>query len=82
MSATLSSPRLIADWLGAKSYVSKCRLVLIDEHLVYENIIYPTANARQFFQTASQLNSNSSTQNPPVVAGIIGNLCIMSLEIR
>ena len=39
MSATLSSPRLIADWLGAKFYVSECRPVPIDEHLVYENVI-------------------------------------------
>jgi replicative superfamily II helicase len=71
MSATLSDSRLIADWLGAKFYVSKYRPAPIDEHLVYKNAIYSAANAKQFFRTASQPNSNSSTQRPPATAGTI-----------
>ena len=71
MSATLSNPQLIADWLGAKFYVSKYRPVPVQEHLVCENSIYPTANAKQFFQTASQLSSVSATQKLPIAAGTI-----------
>ena len=61
MSATLSNPKLLADWLNAKFYVSKYRPVPVEEHLVYENAIYPTANTKDFFRTASQL----SGQRPP-----------------
>ena len=71
MSATLSNPQLIADWLGAKFYVSKYRPVPVQEHLVYENSIYPTSNAKQFFRTASQLTSVSATQKPPIAARTI-----------
>jgi replicative superfamily II helicase len=71
MTATLSNPRLIADWLEAKFYVSKYRPVPIEEHLVYENAIYATANAKQFFRTASRLSSNSSAQKPPIAARTI-----------
>src|SRR2546423_12637732 len=35
MSATLSNPQVIADWLGVKSYVSKYRPIPVQEHLVY-----------------------------------------------
>jgi superfamily II RNA helicase len=71
MSATLSNPQLIADWLKAKFYISKYRAFPIEEHLVYENAIYPTANAKQFFQTANQLSSNPPTQKPPTAARTI-----------
>ena len=71
MSATLSNPQLIADWLGAKFYVSKYRPVPVQEYLVYENSIYPTANAKQFFRTATQLSSASATQKPPNAVRVI-----------
>jgi hypothetical protein len=66
--------------LEQKAHVSKCCPVPVDEHLVYENVIYLAANARQFSRTTSQLNSNSSTQKPPVVAGIIGRSLHRELE--
>ena len=66
MSATLSNPQLIADWLDAKFYVSKYRPIPIEEHLVYNNVIYPTANAKEFFRTASQLTCEKATQRPLV----------------
>lgn len=71
MSATLSNPQLIAGWLNAKFYVSKYRPVPVEEHLVYENAIYPTSNAKQFFRTASQLSSHSSLETPPTAARTI-----------
>lgn len=65
MSATLSNPKLLADWLGARYYVSRYRPIPIEEYLVYENSIYPTANANDFFCKASQLSSGDSAQTPP-----------------
>ena len=66
MTATLSNPKLLADWLKAKFYVSKYRPIPIEEHLVYDNATYPTANAKDFFRTASQLSerTQTSTQKP------------------
>jgi superfamily II RNA helicase len=65
MSATLSNPNLLADWLQARFYVSKYQRIPIEEHLVYDNAIYPTANAKECFQTASQLSRRTpSTQKP------------------
>lgn len=68
MSATLSNPKLLADWLQAKFYVSKYRPIPIEEHLVYDNSIYPTANAKEFFRTASQLSARSPPTQRPVTA--------------
>lgn len=65
MSATLSNPKLLADWLQAKFYVSKYRPIPIEEHLVYDNAVYPTANAKEFFRTATQLSGRAlATQRP------------------
>lgn len=66
MSATLPNPQMLARWLNAKFYIAKYRPVPIEEHLVYDNAIYPTANAKEFFRTASQLTTDSPapTQRP------------------
>ncbi|KIV89160.1 hypothetical protein PV10_08751 [Exophiala mesophila] len=61
MSATLPNLQLVATWLKAKFYVAKYRPIPIEEHLVYENGIYPTANAKQFLLTASQLSAGMLT---------------------
>lgn len=47
--------------MNAKFYISTYRPIPIDEHLVYENAIYPAATSRQLFQTANQLTSSNST---------------------
>lgn len=53
--------KVIARWLDdAKYYVSNYRPVPIEEYLVYENSIYPAANPKEFFRTASQLCSGQS----------------------
>lgn len=65
MSATLSNPKLLADWMQAKFYVSKYRPIPISEFLVYDNNIYSTQNTKDFFRTASQLNGICATQKPP-----------------
>ncbi|KAK5197521.1 hypothetical protein LTR92_003461 [Exophiala xenobiotica] len=64
MSATLPNPQLLAKWLNAKFYIAKYRPIPIEEHLVYENEVYPTANAKEFFRTASQLTAKSVTSTP------------------
>ena len=83
MTATLSNPKLLADWLQAKFYVSKYRPIPIEEHLVYDNAIYPTANAKEFFRTASQLSGRSpgsSTQKPVVACASITKSTHQELE--
>jgi replicative superfamily II helicase len=65
MSATLSNPKLLADWMQAKFYVSKFRPIPISEYLVYDNSIYSTRNTKDFFSTLSQLNGTCATQKPP-----------------
>ncbi|EXJ85435.1 DNA polymerase theta subunit [Capronia coronata CBS 617.96] len=66
MSATLPNPQLLAKWLNAKYYIAKYRPVPIEEHLVYDHAIYPTANAKEFFRTATQLTAGDAvpTQRP------------------
>lgn len=55
----------MADWLGAKFYVSRYRPIPIEEYLVHEDAIYSTANAKDFFRTAIQLSSPGATQDSP-----------------
>ncbi|EXJ64515.1 DNA polymerase theta subunit [Cladophialophora yegresii CBS 114405] len=64
MSATLPNPQLLAQWLKAKFYVAKYRPIPVEEHLVYENAIYPTANAKEFSRTASQLTTKDAISTP------------------
>ena len=64
MSATLVNPEVLANWLQAKFFVAKYRPIPIHEHLVYENAIYPSANSKDFLQTASQLSGSAPTQKP------------------
>lgn len=64
MSATLPNPQLLAKWLNAKFYIAKYRPIPIEEHLVYENSIYSTANAKEFFRTASQLTTDDGISTP------------------
>ena len=71
MSATLSEVQLIARWMNAKYYISKHRPVPVQEFLVYESGIYPTADSKEFFRTASQLSSTSTTPKPPQPARLI-----------
>lgn len=64
MSATLSNPRSLADWMQAKYYVSKYRPIPISEYIVYGNSVYSTQNTKDFFRTARQLNGTDATQKP------------------
>lgn len=49
---------LLAKWLNnAKFYISNYRAVPIEEHLVFENAVYPASSSNRFYKTASQLNS-------------------------
>ncbi|KAL3481207.1 hypothetical protein BJX99DRAFT_243835 [Aspergillus californicus] len=57
MSATISNTELLAEWINARYFISTYRPVPVDEHLVYNNAIYPAATLRQLFQTISKLTS-------------------------
>ncbi|KAF7952833.1 hypothetical protein EAE96_006059 [Botrytis aclada] len=61
MSATLDNAELLAKWLNnAKFYISNYRAVPVEEHLVFENAVYPASSSNRFYKTASQLNSQNS----------------------
>lgn len=52
---------LLAKWLNnAKFYISNYRAVPVEEHLVFENAVYPASSSNRFYKTASQLNSQNS----------------------
>lgn len=53
---------LLARWLGGHSYETRYRPVPIEEHLVYENNIYPTGSSRNLIKTATQLNNKNASQ--------------------
>jgi hypothetical protein len=59
---------LLAKWLdNAKFYISRYRPVPVEEHLVFDNAVYPAASSSRFYKTAAQLNThsqNSSQMNP------------------
>lgn len=55
---------LLAKWLNdAKFYVSQYRPVLVEEHFVFDNAIYPATTSRRFHKTAKQLNSPTQPQD-------------------
>ena len=54
----------VARWLGAKFYVAKHQPVEVHEFLVYNSAVYPTADSKAFFRTASQLSEFVETQKP------------------
>lgn len=59
---TSQNAELLAKWLGeAKYYVSKYRPVPVEEHLVFENLVYPASTSKFFGKTATQL-SNTQAQ--------------------
>ncbi|EED16871.1 DNA-directed DNA polymerase theta, putative [Talaromyces stipitatus ATCC 10500] len=64
MSATLSNTELLAEWLRASFHASTHRPVPIEEYLVYENSIYPAISSKEFFQTATKLQSVQDTVPP------------------
>lgn len=48
---------MLAKWLdNAKFYISNYRPVPVEEHLVFENAVYPASSSNRFYRTASQLN--------------------------
>ena len=65
MSATLSNPQILAEWLRAKYYISKYRPIPTEEFLVFENSIYEAANTKSFMRTASQLSKPTADQASP-----------------
>lgn len=50
----------IAEWLNANYYVSDHRPISVDEFLVFDGSIYPAADSKEFFYTASKLKSTPS----------------------
>jgi DNA polymerase theta len=65
---------LLANWLdNAKFYISKYRPVPVEEHLVFDNAVYPASTSSRFYKTATQLNAQTqlSSQAKPEPSRII-----------
>lgn len=62
MSATLNNPELLAKWLRARFYVSKYKPVPVEEHLVFDNAIYPASTSSVFYKTATLLSASMHNQ--------------------
>jgi hypothetical protein len=55
---------VLAKWLdNAKFYISKYRPVPIEEHLVFDNAVYPASTASNFYKIATQLDAQTQTQS-------------------
>lgn len=60
---TIQNMDLLACWLGGHSYETRYRPVPIEEHLVYDNNIFPTGSNRNLVKTATQLSNKNSSQS-------------------
>jgi replicative superfamily II helicase len=55
---------VVAEWLGAKYYISGYRPIPIEEYLVYQNSIYPIANAERLCRhVAANLDSQDGSKD-------------------
>ncbi|EPQ64153.1 Bgt-3071 [Blumeria graminis f. sp. tritici] len=84
MSATLNNPELLAAWLQAKFYISQYKPIPIEEHLVFDNNIYPAGTSSMFCKTAIQLTAsqrqNSLSQVRPLPCRIINQSKCLELK--
>jgi replicative superfamily II helicase len=59
---------LLAKWLNdAKFYVSKYRPVPVEEHLVFDNAVYPASTSSAFMKTATQIHDQTQTQTQSIL---------------
>ncbi|KAK4447536.1 DNA polymerase theta [Podospora aff. communis PSN243] len=63
MSATLTNISLLKNWLRGHSYETRYRPIPIEEHLVYENKVYPASTTTSLLKAIAQADSNSGTQS-------------------
>jgi hypothetical protein len=64
----------LAKWLdNAKFYISRYRPVPVEEHLVFDNAVYPASSSSRFYKTATQLNTQNQnpSQSKPEAARLI-----------
>ncbi|KAK2746762.1 hypothetical protein FQN55_005489 [Onygenales sp. PD_40] len=80
MSATLSNTEILAKWLHANYYISKYRPIPIEEHLVYNNAIYPATSSKEFFRTATDLNKSEQSQKVTIACRVIDRSVYKELD--
>ncbi|RAL66940.1 hypothetical protein DID88_007722 [Monilinia fructigena] len=67
MSATLDDADLLARWLNnAKFYISNYRAVPVEEHLVFENAVYPASSSNRRIQTSQHKELSNPLLNSVV----------------
>lgn len=56
---------VLARWLNdARFYISRYRPVPVEEHLVFDNNIYPASTSSSFYKTATQLSASPRFISP------------------
>ncbi|KAK0632277.1 P-loop containing nucleoside triphosphate hydrolase protein [Immersiella caudata] len=63
MSATLTNIAVLKNWLCGHSYETHYRPIPIEEHLVYDNKVYPASTTTSLLKAIAQTNSNATTQS-------------------
>ena len=61
----MKNAQLLAKWLNARFYISRYIPVKVEEFLVFENAVYPASTSGRFYKTATQLNSQITSEAPP-----------------
>ena len=65
----LQNTKQIARWLGdAKFYHSRYKPVPIEEHLVFDNAVYPAASSNKFYQTATKLANTQAAATDEIAS--------------
>jgi DNA polymerase theta len=71
---------LLAKWLHANYHISRYRPVPIEEYLVYDNSIYPAANAKDCVRTITRQSSVEVSQRSTAAHGTIDESIYRELE--
>jgi DNA polymerase theta len=71
---------LLAKWLHANYYISRYRPVPIKEYLVYDNSIYPAANAKDCVTAITRQGSVEISQKSIAAHGTIDESIYRDLE--
>ena|ERR1700710_328135 len=49
---------------NAKFYISKYHPIPVEEHLVFDNAVYPASASSRFYKTTTQFNARTQIQSP------------------
>jgi hypothetical protein len=51
-------------WTAPNFYISKYRLVPVEEYIVFDDAVYPASTSSRFYKSATQLNAHTQALSP------------------